>query len=70
MTDSHVDILNIAGVEHTSFYASEDVTLVGEDKRPCARVFRRNGRIVYRAGTAIEWDGGDGHPVSSVDAFH
>lgn len=59
-----VDLLSIAGVNHETFYnGGEDVKLE-EDRKPYARVFRKGGKVVYRAGTAVEWDGEEGHPVS------
>lgn len=64
MTEFQVDLLSIAGVNHETFYnGGEDVKLE-EDHRPVARVFRRGGKVVYRSGTTIEWDGDEGHPVS------
>lgn len=64
MSDYHVDLLDIAGVNHEVFYnGGEDVRLE-EDKVRYARVFRKGGRVVYRAGTAVEWDGEEGHPVT------
>lgn len=57
------DLLSIAGIEHSTFQCHEDVTLVSDDKEPVARIFRRDGKIVYRTGTSFEWDDKDGHPV-------
>ena len=64
MSEFHVDILSIAGIEHTTFYNGGEDVRVEEDRKPVARVFRRGGKLVYRAGTAVEWDGEEGHPVS------
>lgn len=64
MPESRVDILNIVGIDHITFYnGGEDVTLEFE-RKPYARIFRKGGKLVYRAGTAVEWDGCEGHPVS------
>lgn len=57
-----VDILDILGINHNEF--TGDLTLTDSKKKPVARVFRRGGKIVYRAGTAVEWDDEDGFPVS------
>ncbi len=65
MSEFHVDFLSIAGVNHELFYNSGEDVKVEEDRKPVARVFRRGGKVVYRAGTAIEWDGDEGHPVAS-----
>jgi hypothetical protein len=57
MTD-HVDLLMLAGIDHNVFYSSgEDVKVVGERDRTIARVFRRGGKMVYRAGSAVDWYG-------------
>ena len=64
MSDVHVDLLDIAGVNHELFYNSgEDVRLEDDNVR-YARLFRKAGKITYRAGTALEWDDEKGHPVS------
>lgn len=52
MSDAHVDLINIVGLEHSTFYDSgEDITLV-EDKNndTYARLFKKGKRVVYRAG--------------------
>lgn len=56
MLPDHVDLLDIAGIDHSSFSATGDVTLVRErEVKPYARVFRRGGKVVYRAGEEV-WD--------------
>lgn len=62
----HADLLNIAGIEHSLFNTVEDVTLTDEKDEPVARVFRRNGKVVYRAGRAVMWDDTDGRPHDPV----
>lgn len=54
----HVDILDIAGIDHSTFYNSgQDVKLVKRDEeKPFARVFRKGGKVVYRAGEGVLWD--------------
>lgn len=64
MSDSQIDLLTIAGVNHEVFYGGVEDVRLEEDNVRVARVFRKGGRVVYRAGTAVEWDGEDGHPVS------
>lgn len=64
MSEFQVDLLSIAGVTHESFYNSGEDVKLEEDRKPYARVFRRGGKVVYRTGTAVEWDGEEGHPVS------
>lgn len=64
MSDDPVDLLSIAGVNHQIFYSNGEDVRLESDSKPFARVFRRGGKIVYRAGTAVEWDGEEGHPVS------
>lgn len=60
----HVDLLAIAGIEHTTFYNSgEDINLVrANDSNPHARVFRKGGKVVYRSGAAVMWDEEDSRP--------
>ena len=64
MTDFHVDLLSIAGVNHEVFHNSGEDVRVEEDHKRVARIFRKGGKVVYRTGTTIEWDSEDGHPVS------
>lgn len=64
MSDSNVDLLAIAGIEHETFYNSGEDVRLESDRVPYARLFRKGGKIVYRAGTAVEWDGDEGHPVT------
>lgn len=60
MSESHVDILSIVGIDHVTFYNSgEDVSLKDEDQKPAARVFRKGGKLVYRAEGAVDWYGED-----------
>lgn len=64
MLERPIDLLSIAGIEHEMFYnGGEDVKLK-EDHVTYARVFRKGGKVVYRSGTGVEWDGDEGHPVS------
>ena len=64
MTDSQVDLLTIAGVNHEMFYSSGEDVRLEEDHIRVARLFRKDGHVVYRAGTTMEWDDETGHPVS------
>lgn len=61
----HADLLSIAGIDHLTFYSSgEDVSLKrDEDRNPVARVFRKGGKVVYRAGSAVDWYG-DNTPLN------
>lgn len=56
MLPEHVDLLDIAGIDHSTFNATEEVTLFRADLKPYARVFRRGSIVVYRAGEEV-WDG-------------
>ena len=55
MTDvEHVDILNLIGIDHITFNNSgQDITI--DDGEQQARVFRKGGKVVYRAGSHL-WD--------------
>lgn len=64
MSDASVDLLSIAGVNHQIFYSSGEDVKLEADSKPFARVFRKGGKIVYRAGTAVEWDDETGHPIT------
>lgn len=64
MTEFHVDLLSIAGVNHEMFNDSGGDVRLEEDHKRVARVFRDGSSIVYRCGTRFEWDDEDGHPVS------
>ncbi len=66
MSYAHVDLLIIAGVNHEMFYNSGEDVRLEEDKVRYARVFRDrgDGKLVYRCGSAFEWDDESGHPVS------
>lgn len=56
----HIDLLSIAGIDPVEFNATENVKLVSEeDREQYGRVFRKNGKLVFRAGTAIDWYGDD-----------
>ena len=60
----HADLLSIAGIDHEVFFNSGEDIRLEEDRKRVARVFRRGSKIIYRAGSAIEWDSEDGHPVT------
>ena len=64
MTEGHVDILNLIGLDHSTFNSSgQDVTLVTKDEKPYVRVFRKGGQIVYRCGESdMMWDTEDEQP--------
>lgn len=50
------DILAIVGLNKSQFNdAGEDVTVRDEAEDTEARVFRRGGKVVYRAGAALKW---------------
>lgn len=55
MLPEHVDLLTIAGIDHSTFNATEEVTLFRDDSKQYARVFRRGSVVVYRAGEE-DWD--------------
>lgn len=57
MTDGdHVDILALAGIDRSTFNSTgEDIEVEDREHRPVARVFRRGGKLVYRAGSEV-WD--------------
>lgn len=59
-----VDLLSLAGISHEFFLTSGEDVRIKDDNAPVARVFRQGSQVVYRAGTGIEWDDEDGHPVS------
>jgi hypothetical protein len=61
----HADILGILGIDHSTFNsAGEDIELVSEEERkPHARVFRKGGKTVYRAGSAVNWYDDEENPV-------
>lgn len=65
MSEFHVDLLSIAGVDHSLFYNSGEDVKLEEDDVPFARVFRKGGKVVYRSGTAVEWDDETGHPIAA-----
>lgn len=61
MSETNVDLLDIVGLEHSTFYNSgEDITLKSDKKEEAyARVFKKGKRVVYRAGTLVRGDDTD-----------
>ena len=64
MTEGHVDILNLIGLDHSTFNNNgQDVTLDTKDENLHIRVFRRGGTITYRCGKSdMMWDAEDEQP--------
>lgn len=59
MSDHSTDILTIVGVDHATFNSGcADIRLVGRhSKKRIGRVFKKGGKVVFRAGEAIDWFG-------------
>jgi hypothetical protein len=57
----HADLLCIAGIDHNTFYnGGEDVRLErDEEEGQSLRIFRKGGKLVYRAGSSVDWFGED-----------
>ncbi len=67
MDDGHTDILSIAGVTHSDFYSNgQNIKLIHETGQPpYARLLKKSGGIIYRAGfDLLWWDDNDDHAVS------
>lgn len=64
MTEGHVDLLNLIGLDHSTFNSNgQDVELVTKDEKPYARVFRKGGKLTYRCGkSGMIWDAEDEQP--------
>lgn len=52
----HVDLLDITGTDRATFNITGDVEVVADGEgTPYGRVFRRGGKVVFRAGVRL-WD--------------